>query len=210
MGRVVFTWKQCFVDLITDTVPAFDCSSENTSLYSWYIKMPWSAQAKTNQTAGISEMVSNELFRLYDNSNIKLQLLWCKKFYTMGACYTMAPVSGEAWNESCLLLVVFFAVLCHYFGWAPGWCQGPVGANWATVSRPLGKHSSWRGTGTKPCRGEGSKSGGGFPFTIALHCFSQSAHSSHRLPKSHVVYSNMRPRCLSAKSSNTSWALVHL
>lgn len=139
------------------------------------------------------------MFRLCDIRDRKLQHLWecllqqqpCatvvsnKRFVLFGFWSQLCslwkgPASEEAKSESwesCLLLVVFLAVLCHCFGWAPGWCQGPVGANWATVSRPLGKHSSWRGPGTKPCRRKGGeRGGGGFPFTIACLLFSLHTH----------------------------------
>lgn len=108
-------------------------------------------------------------------------------------------------SESCLLLVAFLVVFCHCFGRAPGWCQGPVGANWATVSRRLGKHSSWLGPSTKPCRGGGGggeRGAGGFPFTVAWLLFSRHTHCA--ACQTHMQF--IVACCLSAKSSNTSRA----
>lgn len=104
--------------------------------------------------------------------------LWCVRALVLVG-------SGRQWvgvevqGESCLLLVTFLAVFLRRLGWAPGCCQGPAGANWATVSRPLGKHSSWQEASAYPGAAEGAPRG--FPLVLRVRSH-HSALSSCSLP----------------------------
>lgn len=85
-------------------------------------------------------------------------------------------------SESRLLLPGFLCVL-RCFGRAPGCCRGIVGANWATVSRPLGKHSSCPGTfsGTLEMKG----------ILHFLHLSVSSLRSHYTACQNHVICCSM-------------------